>query len=195
MKHSLLRVSPRNLVVALASLALLVAFVGPSLASGSSAGASSGLPTIVIKGSTEKTLSFVGPKTVNEGEELEIVNQTDPRKVGPQTFSLVEASAIPKTKVQRESCAKKGGICKAIMGWHGVKGNGSARTVVVKAGAEGWGTEGGLMAKGDSWFSNKKGATIRLKVAAGATVAPIKLTFMSAFDPLLHGSITVLPVR
>ena len=117
LKHSLLRVSPRNLVVALASLALLVAFVGPSLASGSSAAASSGLPTIVLKGSTEKTLSFVGPKTINEGEELEVVNQTDLRKVGPQTFSLVEASAIPKTKGQRESCAKKGGICE---GHHGL---------------------------------------------------------------------------
>ncbi len=176
-------------------MALLAAFVGPSLANGSGAGASSGLPTIVLTGSTEKTLHFVGPKTVNEGEELEVINQTDPRKVGPQTFSLVEASAIPKTKAQRESCAKNGGICKAIMGWHGVRANGSAKTVVVEAGAEGWGTEGGLKAKGDSWFSSKKGASIRLKVSAGATVAPIKLTFMSAFDPSLRGTITVLPVR
>ena len=80
------------------------------------------------------------------------------------------------------------------MGWHGVKANGSAKTVVVEAGAEGWGTEGGLENQGDSWFSAKKGASIRLKVTAGATVAPIKLTFMSAFDPLLKGSITVLPV-
>ena len=195
MKQSQLRASPRNLVVAVASVALLVAVLGPSLASGSSAGSSSALPTITIKGSSEKTLHFVGPKTINEGEELEIVNQTDPRKVGPQTFSLVEASLIPKTEAQRESCDKKGHICKAIMGWHGVKGNGSAKTVLVEAGEEGWDTEGGLKAKGDSWFAGKKGATIGQRVTAGATAAPVKLTFMSAFDPSLHGSITVLPLR
>ena len=195
MKQSLLRISPRNLVVVVTSVALLVAVIGPSLASGSGAGASSALPTITIKGSSEKTLRFVGPKTINEGEELEIVNQTDPRKVGPQTFSLVEASAIPKTKAQRESCDKKGGICKAIMGWHGVKGNGSAKTVVVESGEEGWDTEGGLKAKGDSWFAGKKGAAFGQRVTPGATAAPITLTFMSAFDPSLHGKITVLPVK
>ncbi len=176
-------------------MALLAAATGPSLASGSSAGASSDLPIIAIKGSSEKTLHYVGPKTINEGEELEIVNQTDPHKVGPQTFSLVETSTIPKTKAQRENCAKKVGTCKTIMAWHGVKQSGSAKTVVVNAGGEGWDTEGGLKTKGDSWFAGKMGASIAQGVAAGATAGPVTLSFMSAFDPSLHGSITVLPLR
>ena len=45
------------------------------------------------------------------------------------------------------------------MGWHGVKANGSAKTVVVEAGAEGWGTEGGLEDKNDGKLSAKKGAS------------------------------------
>ena len=81
------------------------------------------------------------------------------------------------------------------MGWHGVKASGSAKTMVVEAGSEGWDTEGGLKAKGDSWFAGKKGASYEQQVTAGATAAPVALTFMSAFDPSLRGSIRVLPVR
>ena len=197
MKQRMLPTSPvSRAVLAFMATALLVALVGPSFASSSdSATASLEVPTIFIKGTTTKSLRFVGPKTINEGEELRIVNQTNAHKVGPQTFTLVEASEIPKTKKDRELCLKKGHICKTIMSWHGVQPNGSAKVNPVEAGGEGWETPGTLKTKGDSWFTGTKaGASFEQPVAAGALIEPITLTFISAFDPSLHGSIKVLPL-
>lgn len=178
------------------TVALVIAVAGPSLASGSNAaGASSEVPTIYIKGSTASSLRFVGPKTITEGEELKIVNQSNVRKVGPQTFTLVEDSEVPKSKKDRELCLKKGHICKVIAGWHHIKGN-SAKDNPVEAGNEGWDTVGSLKEKGDSWFTGgKPGASFQQEVSAGATIAPVTLTFISAFDPELHGTIKVLPLR
>jgi hypothetical protein len=51
--------------------------------------------TVYIKDS--KGLRFEAPKTIVNGEDLEIVNQTNPHKVGPHTFSLVTKSSLPKT--------------------------------------------------------------------------------------------------
>jgi hypothetical protein len=175
----------------------LGAVSGPSFASGSAtAGASQEVPTIHIKGTTEKSLHFVGPKTINEGEELRIVNESKVQTVGPQTFSLVEESEVPKSKTQRELCMKKGHICKAIAGWHRIKGDGPAKVNPVDAGNEGWDTPGELKAKGDSWFTGSKpGASFVQPVNAGALIAPVTLAYVSAFDPELHGTIKVLPLR
>jgi hypothetical protein len=191
------RISPgRKVAIFAAALAVVVAAAVPSLASGSGAGTASEYgKTIYIKGSTPNSLHFVGPKTIKEGEPLKVVNATDPKKVGPQTFTLVEASEIPKTKKAREACFKNGGISRAISGWHKIKRN-SAKTTLVEAGQEGWDSEGTRTSKGDSWFTgSKRNASIEQVVNAGATVAPITLTFMSALDPSLHGSITVQPFR
>jgi hypothetical protein len=182
--------------VAITALVVAAAAAVPALASGSGAGASSEYgTTIYIKGSTPNSLHFVGPKKINEGEPLKIVNATDPKKVGPQTFTLVVASEIPATNKAREACLSKGGLCKAIIGWHKIKGN-SAKTKLIEAGQEGWDTEGTRTSRGDSWFTGaKRNASIEQVVKAGATVSPITLTFMSALDPSLHGSITVQPLR
>ncbi|MGA8745993.1 MAG: hypothetical protein WB507_09020 [Solirubrobacterales bacterium] len=179
-----------------AVLVLGAALVVPALASGSGgAAASSAIPTIYIRGATLNSLRFVGPKKMAEGEELQIVNQSNVRKVGPQTFTLVEASEIPKTKKQRESCMKRGQICKAIIGWHGIHGT-KAKTNPVEAGLEGWGTEGTKRSKGDSWYTGTQpNASFSQVMSAGAGFVPITLTFMSAFDPALHGKITVMPQR
>ena len=60
---------------------------------------------------------------------------------------------------------------------------------------EGWDTPGELKTKGDTWFSGSKpGALFEQQVNAGATIAPVTLAFVSAFDPELHGTIKVLPL-
>lgn len=181
--------------IGLASLAvaLLAAAAGPA-----SAVAKGGVPenaTIYIKGNSPNTLRFVGPKKVREGGQLTIVNQTDPRKVGPQTFSLVEPEEVPKTKSQRAQCPKQGHICNAIMHWHGIKSSGQAAHRFVDTGFKGWDALGSKTEKGDSWYTNKKGQSIEETVFAGATATPVVLTFISAFDPELHGSITVVPFQ
>jgi hypothetical protein len=198
LKERLSRITTvRLVIVSIAVVALSAAISGPTLASGSgTAVASSEAPTIFIRGGSASSLKFVGPKTINEGEELRIVNQSNVKKVGPQTFSLVEESDVPKTKSERELCAKKGHICSAIMGWHRIKAGGPAKVNPVTAGEEGWDTPGEPKVKGDSWYTGMKpGASFEQQVTAGATIAPVTLTFVSAFDPDLHGSIKVLPLR
>lgn len=195
MKKGLTVVTGQRIAVAISAVAVLAAVVVPSLASGSNgASASSSTSTIFIRGGSEKTLHFVGPKTITEGEPLQIVNQSNVRKVGPQTFSLVEASEIPKTKKERELCFKAGHICKAIQNWHHLKGKEPTEASLVEAGLEGWDTAGTVKTKGDSWYTGKTpGASELQRVNAGATAGAIVLTFMSAFDPSLQGKITVLP--
>lgn len=137
----------------------------------------------------KKGLAFTGPSTVTQGDELKIVDKTDPRKVGPHTFSLVEASVLPKTKQQQKVCFTKNHICKEIALWHGVKGNGPPKSKVVEAGPAGWSTMGNLTDKGDSWFTgNKPGASYeqQLTAEAGTTIS-----YICAVHPEMQGSFKV----
>jgi hypothetical protein len=178
----------------LVAVAALAAF-GPGLASGASSyppttPTTSTTPTVYIKDG-KGGLRFVAPATVIAGQELRVLNTTNPKQVGPHTFSLVTESSIPKTPKARQICFTKGHICKAIAAWQGVKGNGNPTINPAKAGAEGWDTEGSLTTKGDSWFTGAKpNASIvqQVTAAAGTTIH-----FMCAIHPWMHGSITVLP--
>jgi hypothetical protein len=166
-----------------ASLAL-----APALASGASEEANP-LNTVYIKDG-KKGLRFVAPEFIYSGEELTVLNTTNPRKVGPHTFSLVEQSQIPKTPKARQTCFTPKHICMAIAHWHGVK-HGKVTKNPAKAGEPGWDTEGNLTKKGDSWFTGEKpNATITQVVSApGGTT----ITFMCAIHPWMHGSIEVRP--
>jgi len=95
--------------------------------------------TVYIKGG-EGGPRFVAPRTVTVGEKLRVVEQANPRRVGPDTFSLVSASLIPTTPRARQLCFTKGQICRAIGAWHGVAGDGPPTVNPVEAGAEGWDT-------------------------------------------------------
>lgn len=179
----------------LTAVAALTAF-GPGLASGAGSypttttPTASTTPTVYIRDG-KGGLRFVAPKTVVAGQELRVLNTTNPKQVGPHTFSLVTESSIPKTAKARQICFTKGHICKAIASWHGVKGNGPPKENPAKAGAEGWDTEGSLTTKGDSWFTGEKPhASIVQQVTA---VAGTTIHFMCAIHPWMHGSITVLP--
>lgn len=167
----------------LASLALV-----PSLASGAGEEANPA-NTVFIK-LDKHGLRFVAPKTIVSGEELEILNQTNPQKVGPHTFSLVTKGLIPKTRKARQRCFTPKHICMAIAKWHGFK-RGKITVNPAEAGAEGWDTLGSLTTKGDSWFTGEKPRTSftqKVTAASGTTIA-----FMCAVHPWMHGSIEVLP--
>jgi hypothetical protein len=147
------------------------------------------VPTVYIKASGHK-LFFEAPKTIVLGEQLRVLNQTNPHQVGPHTFSLVTKGSIPKTAKQRQLCFTPHHICKAIASWHGVKGNGPVKVNPAEAGAEGWDTEGSLTEEGDSWFTgNKPGTSLTRQV----TAEPSRIYFMCAVHPWMHGSINVLP--
>jgi hypothetical protein len=169
----------------LAGLAALVAL--GLLSSTASAGTA---PTVFIKGSAEGNLRFEAPKTIADGEDLAVVNTTNPHKVGPHTFSLVTKGSIPKTPKARQLCFTPHHICKAIASWHGVKGNGPVKENPAEAGLDGWDTMGSLTTEGDSWFTGEKpGASIVQQV----TAEPGRIYFMCAIHPWMHGSIEVLP--
>jgi hypothetical protein len=177
----------------MASAIALAAFA-PALASGSGEAQAPAANKVLIEGSKTKPLHFVYPKTIVEGESLTIENTTKPKEVGPHTFSLVVKSDQPQTKKERKACFTPHHICKAVAGWHGVKGNGPPKENPAKAGAPGWDTVGSLSKKGDSWFTGEKpGAKFTQKVTADTSNGPTTITFMCVIHPWMHGSIEVLP--
>jgi hypothetical protein len=169
-------------------LAGLTALVALGLLSSTAAAGTA--PTVFIKGSAEGNLRFEAPKTIADGEDLAVVNTTNPHKVGPHTFSLVTKGSIPKTPKARQLCFTPHHICKAIASWHGVKGNGPVKENPAEAGLDGWDTMGSLTTEGDSWFTGGKPGT---SIVQQVTAEPGRIYFMCAIHPWMHGSIEVLP--
>lgn len=134
-------------------------------------------------------LRFAGPEAVAYGDQLRVVNRSNPRRVGPVTFSLVWPGALPRGAAARESCFAPRHICRAVAGWHGAAAGGWPARAVVDAGPPGWSTAGSGGRRGDSWFSgNRRGASYEAEVtAAPGTV----LHFLCAVHPWLQISIAV----
>jgi hypothetical protein len=185
-----------HLVVAATAIAVLCISASAFAATypeGTPAPATSSVPTVYIKGG-HSDLRFVAPKTVVDGEELAVVNQTDPHKVGPHTFSLVTKGSIPKTAKARQLCFTPNHICKAIASWHGVKGNGPPSKNPAEAGATGWDTLGSVTKEGDSWFTGEKpGTSFEQPVSVDTSAGASRIYFICAIHPWMHGSINVLP--
>lgn len=186
MNKRLSRVPTRGIIAIAVGLIATLA-LAPALASG--AGGLGPANTVFIKDG-KGGLRFEAPKTIVSGEELEVLNQTNPKEVGPHTFSLVTKGSIPKTAKARQICFTPKHICMSIAKWHGVKGNGPVKVNPVEAGAEGWDTLGSLTKTGDSWFTGSKPkASIVQKVTAAAGTT---IYFMCAIHPWMHGSIKVV---
>ena len=141
---------------------------------------------------TKGKLKFVGPATVTRGDELEIVDDTNPKQVGPHTFSLVKPGVVPKTKPQRKNCFTPKHICLSIAKWHGFDPKTEQISVnPAKAGPAGWSTMGSNSKKGDSWFTGEeKGASFSQQVTAAAGTT---LYYICAVHPWMHGKVKVLP--
>jgi hypothetical protein len=138
-------------------------------------------------------LRFVGPAAVTEGDELEIVNETNPQLVGPVTFSLVRPGYLPKTKHAQAECFTPGHICWAIAEWQGVHGEGLPTINPAEAGEPGWDTPGAPGVPGDSWFAGlKPGGSFAQEVTARGGH---RLWFMDAIHPWLRGTIKVLAAK
>ena len=171
-------------------MALVLALAVPALAAGAEGAAgATPVPTIEIKMQGKK-MGFFGPKTIVEGEELRVVNKTNPKMVGPHTFTLVTKGSLPKTPKARKTCFTPGKICMAIAHWYGLKGEENPQEPLLEAGGEGWDTMGTVHKKGDSWFTDRKGQSVEQVVTAKAGT---RLYFMCAVHPWMQGSIKVLP--
>jgi plastocyanin len=179
----------RALVLAATAAALALAISGPV---SSAAVTPTGKTDVISIELTKGKLKFVGPETVTAGDQLEVVNDTNPKQVGPHTFSLVTKGSQPKTRKAQQSCFTPKKICFAIAKWHGF--NPKTERIsknLVKAGPAGWSTMGNATGKtGDSWFTGekKKGTHVSQEVTAepGTT-----LYYICAVHPEMQGSVKV----
>ena len=179
----------RALVLAVSAAALSVAVGGVNFAGADTVTGESPVVTMEL---TKGKMKFVGPETVYVGEQLEIVNKTNPKQVGPHTFSLVTKGSLPKTRKAMNSCFAPKKICLEIAEWHGFNPKTEQITKnLVKAGPAGWSTMGDASGKkGDSWFSGeKKGGTISKAVTAAAGTT---LYYICAVHPEMQGEVEVL---
>lgn len=178
-----------RLIGVLAALgALVVVGTGGGAASASPAGKNA---TVIKMDRKGKDLFFSAPATVVAGTDLKIKNKTNPRQVGPHTFSLVSPKVLPTSRKQVKACAKKlKGICGSVVKWHDVDvQTGQIGENPVEVGKQGWDRQGNLKRKGDSWVATKKGQSFKRKVTAkpGRT-----LHFFCAVHPEMQGEIQVV---
>lgn len=178
----------KHLFVTATATALALAAFAPGLAGAESiAKPLAKISMVEVKGA----LKFVAPTTVNQGESLEVINETDPKKVGPHTFSLVTPGVLPKTPAARKSCFTPKHICMSIAKWH--KFNPKTEKISVnpvEAGPEGWSTAGDNSKTGDSWFTGESKAGTSLTQTVTAEPGP--LYFICAIHPWMQGKTTVV---
>jgi hypothetical protein len=185
----------------LRALALAVPAAALTVVLGSSGLAGAAETTITPTGNTDVItmsivkgkLKFVAPETVTVGDQLQVLNKTNPKQVGPHTFSLVTKGSIPKTPQAQKTCFTPKKICFAIAKWHGFNPKTEKITTpLVKAGPAGWSTEGDATGKkGDSWFTGEKKAGTSVTQAVTAE-AGTTLYFMCAVHPFMHGQVKVI---
>jgi hypothetical protein len=151
-----------------------------------------GVTQVITMDLTKGKLKFSGPKTVTAGDQLEILNDTNPKQVGPHTFSLVTKGSLPKTAKARNTCFVPKKICFTIAKWHGFNPKTERITVpLAKAGPAGWSTMGSTGKKGDSWFTGekKKGTHVSQEVTAAPGTT---LYYLCAVHAEMQGKVDVV---
>ncbi len=180
------RASVRALLLAAPVAALSLAFAAPV---GAAEIPSTGVTAEIDMKFEKGKMFFEGPTTVTQGDTLKIVNSTNPKQIGPHTFSLVTKAVLPKTKETRKNCFTPKHICLSIAKWHGFNPKTEEITIdPVKAGPAGWSTMGNNSKKGDSWFTEKKDESFEQQV----TAAPGTLYFMCAVHSFMQGQVKVV---
>lgn len=137
-----------------------------------------------------KNLFFQGPASVSSGAKLKLVNNTNPKKIGPHTFSLAKPNVLPESKSEIKACERKfAGICGAIIKWHKVDlDTGAIGRNPSEAGKKGWDKEGSLKVRGDSYVLEKRHQKFAQKVSADPGTT---LTFICAVHAGMQGTIDV----
>jgi hypothetical protein len=176
----------RALALVVSAAALVLALAG----SVSTAAVPTGNTQVITMEFAKGKMKFAGPGSVTVGDQLEIVNNTNPKQIGPHTFSLVTQGSLPKTPKARKGCFAPKHICLAIAIWHGFNPKTERITKnPVKVGPAGWSTAGNATSKkGDSWYTEKKGDTFSQEVTAEAGST---LYYLCAVHPWMQGKVDV----
>jgi len=132
-------------------------------------------------------LGYEGDRSVDAGAKLTIVDATNPKKVGPHTFTLIKKGAMPESKAEMKECEELGGVCGKIAEAHEVNMETfEIGAPIVDAGEKGWDTSFGKT--GDTFYDEKKGSTNSRKVTAEAGTT---LHYFCVIHPFMQGKIKV----
>lgn len=172
-----------------ASLAAAVAGVTPAVAE-ETVQAAAATSTVSMR-ADQRGPRFTGSKTVASGAVLRIRNLSDPKKIGPHTFTLVAANVVPRSRKAMQQCFTPGKIC--LIGAMAHEFDEKTEKIglpLVEAGKPGWDRRFSRKVKqGDSWYTEKKGGQVEQVVSAPAGTV---LRFMCIVHPEMHGKIKVV---
>ena len=141
---------------------------------------------IAIKGDK---LDFFGADSVEKGQKLEIVNKTSVGEIGPHTFTLVKPKLINSGEKRKRCEQFRGKLCPNILeAPRSVRRRTSRSEGPIWTGASGLGHGVHQGAKGDSSFTDERGATETRKVKAevGKT-----LGYFCVVHPFMRGRLEV----
>lgn len=179
-------------VLAAGAAAALVAALG----TGSPAAADEGAQAAAAAKSTvsmrldARGPHFTGSRQVAAGQMLRIRNLSDPKKIGPHTFTLVAANVLPKSRKAMRNCFTPGKIClTAAIAHEFDEKTEKVNKPLVEAGKLGWDKRfSRTVRSGDSWYSETKGETFEQVVSAKAGTI---LRYMCIVHPEMQGKIRV----
>lgn len=133
---------------------------------------------------------FTGSSTVASGQSLRVRNLSDPRKIGPHTFTLVAANALPRSRKAMQQCFTPGKLCMTGAIAHELdEKSGKVGVQLVQAGLPGWDRRFSRTSKtGDSWYTEKQGEEFEQPVSAKPGTL---LRFICIVHPEMQGKIKV----
>jgi hypothetical protein len=169
-----------------------VAAVGSTLFGGSAAAdeAPRGITsTIEMKGNNAPR--FEGPDSILAGEPLQITNSTDPQRIGPHTFTLIEGEQLPRGREELGKCFQLKGVCKRVARAHRVDFQTfQVDRPNVEKGGPGWNQTFAEVQRGDSWYTETEDEATNRQV----TASPGNLRYFCVVHPdTMRGKIEVLP--
>jgi hypothetical protein len=176
-------------IAGFAAAFIAVGMMGSGLAMASGPARGGQKPTRIRMEASKKDLYFKGPSTIKQGTDLQVINDTNPKKVGPHTFSIIKRKFLPSSKNQMKHCFDKG-ICGAVAAAHEfdeMTGKIGRRTVEV--GDTGWDRSFTDKHFGDSWYTQEKNNRQTRTVSAKPGT---KLFYICAVHPFMQGKITVV---
>ena len=181
----------RGLLAAGAAAGLTVAIAGGSPASAQQ-GAPAAAPAATVSMRFDaKGPRFTGSPQVAAGQMLRIRNLSDPKKIGPHTFTLVAANLLPKSRKAMQQCFTPGKICLTAAIAH--EFDEEAETVgkqLVEASQPGWDRRFSRKVRsGDSWVSEKQDEQFEQVVSAPVGTV---LRYMCIIHPEMQGKIKVV---
>jgi len=142
---------------------------------------------MAIKGNK---LDFFGAESVEKGQKLKIINKTRVAEFGPHTFTLVKPKLVNSGKKRKRCERLESKLCQNILEAHrvGPPPDFPVGRPNVDRGKKGWDKEFTKTKKGDSWFTDQRGATETRKVKAkvGKT-----LGYFCVVHPFMRGKLEV----